>query len=334
MTTQLTLRQYLLQQQAQTPGSDNFAALMEDISQAVRKISYLISRGELGGALGSADTDNVQGEVQKKLDIISNEIMLESLEWSGHWAAIASEEMADALPIPAGFERGRYLCLFDPLDGSSNTDINGSVGTIFSILPAPEGVTEIGNEHFLQPGTQQLAAGFALYGPATLLVLTIGQGVHAFTLDRGSGEFILTHSHMQVPPDTREFVINMANRRYWTEPMRRYVDECMQGTDSPRGVHFNMRWVGSMVADAYRLLCQGGIFMYPWDNKDPGKPGKLRLLYEVNPMGLLIEQAGGAASTGTQRVLELQPDSLHQRAPVILGSKNEVERVVAYHVMD
>lgn len=333
-SSQLTLRQYLLQEQARNTGLVNFAALMEDIAQATRKIGYLVSRGALGGALGSADTANVQGETQKKLDVISNQIMLESLEWSGHWAALASEEMDDAHPIPARYKPGRFLCLFDPLDGSSNIDINGSVGTIFSILACPEGVDKPGNEHFLQPGTQQLAAGFALYGPATLLVLTIGRGVHGFTLDRGSSEYLLTHPGLQIPVDTKDFTVNMANRRYWAAPMRRYVDECMAGTDSPRGVHFNMRWVGSMVADVYRVLSSGGIFMYPWDSKDPKKPGKLRLMYEANPMSFLIEQAGGASSTGLERIMAIRPEHLHQRCPVVLGSKHEVERVVAYHRED
>jgi len=328
----ITLRQFLLKEEKEDPSLPKLTAPMEDIVQATRKISYLIDRGALGGTLGSADTDNVQGEIQKKLDVISNEVMLESLEWSGHWAGIASEEVEDAVPIPAGYERGHYLCLFDPLDGSSNIDINGSVGTIFSILPCPQGVTEPRNHDFLQPGIKQLAAGFALYGPSTMLVLTIGRGVNGFTLDKSSGEYLLTHPAIRVPADTRNFTINMSNQRYWTEPMRRYIDECMQGTESPRGIHFNMRWVGSMVADVYRVLCNGGIFMYPWESKDPEKPGKLRLLYEASPMSFIVEQAGGASSTGTERVMEIQPANLHQRCPVILGSKNEVERVVSYHL--
>ncbi len=328
----ITLRQFLLGEEKRNPDCPKLAAPMEDITQATRKISYLIDRGALGGSLGSADTDNVQGEIQKKLDVISNEVMLEALEWSGHWAGLASEELEDAVPIPAGYERGQYLCLFDPLDGSSNIDVNGSVGTIFSILPCPAEVAEPQNSDFLQPGIAQLAAGFALYGPSTILVLTIGNGVNGFTLDKGSGEYLLTHPSMQIPKDTEYFTINMSNRRYWSEPMRRYVDECMQGTESPRGIHFNMRWAGSMVADVYRLLIVGGIFMYPWESKDPQKPGKLRLLYESNPMSFIVEQAGGSSSTGTQRTLGLQPEDLHQRCPVIMGSKNEVKRVVAYHL--
>jgi len=330
----ITLRQFLLKEARENPALPKLVAPMEDITQATRKISYLIDRGALGGSLGSADTDNVQGEIQKKLDVISNEVMLEALEWSGNWAGLASEELEDAIPIPAGYEGGEYLCLFDPLDGSSNVDVNGNVGTIFSILPCPEGVTEPRNQHFLQPGTAQVAAGYALYGPSTMLVLTTGNGVNGFTLDKGSGEYLLTHPDMRIPEDTSHFTVNMTNHRYWTEPMRRYINECMAGTDSPRGLHFNMRWAGSMVVDLHRVLCIGGIFMYPWESRDPDKPGKLRLLYEVNPMSFIVEQAGGASSTGTQRTLELQPTHLHQRCPVILGSKNEVERVVAYHMQD
>lgn len=332
MREHLTLRQYLLREEKDDPGLPKMTAAMEDIVQATRKISYLVDRGALGGSLGSADTDNVQGEIQKKLDIISNDVMLECLEWSGHWAGIASEEEEDSVPIPAGYESGDYLCLFDPLDGSSNIDINGSVGTIFSILPCPKGVTKPKNEDFLQPGTAQLAAGFALYGPSTVLVLTTGNGVNGFTLDKSAGEYLLTHPAMQVPADTRNFTINMSNQRYWTEPMRRYIDECMQGTESPRGINFNMRWVGSMVADVYRVLLSGGIFLYPWESKDPEKPGKLRLMYEANPMSFLVEQAGGASSTGTERIMEIQPQDLHQRCPVIMGSKNEVDRVISYHL--
>lgn len=327
----ISLRAYLLQERQRDAKLADMPALIEDIAQATRKISYLVDRGALGGALGCADTKNVQGETQKKLDLITNDVMLEALEWSGHWAGIASEEMDDAFPIPSDYRKGQYLCLFDPLDGSSNIDINGSVGTIFSILHCPTGVAAPGNDAFLQPGRAQVAAGFTVYGPATVLVLSVGNGVQGFTLDKASGEYLLTHPQMRIPPDTRDFIVNMTNRRYWAPPMRRYVDECMAGTDSARGVHFNMRWVGSMVADVYRLLINGGIFMYPWDSKDPGKPGKLRLLYEVNPMSFIVEQAGGASSTGTENPLDIQPAGLHQRCPIVLGSHNEVARVVDYH---
>jgi len=330
-TTHLTLRQFLLHEQERDPALPNIAALMEDIAQATRRISYLVSRGALGGALGSAGTDNVQGEVQKKLDVISNDIMLESLEWSGHWAGVGSEELEDPIVIPSRYQKGRYLCLFDPLDGSSNIDINGSIGTIFSILRCPDGVSEPRLQDYLQAGSAQLAAGFTLYGPATVLVLTIGNGVQGFTLERGSGEYLLTHPEMRIPEETREVYVNMSNHRYWSAPMQRYIDECIKGTESARGVHFNSRWAASMVGDVYRVLCNGGIFMYPWDSKDPDKPGKLRLMYEANPMGWIVEQAGGLASTAYERILDIKPEHLHQRCPVVLGARSEVERVIQYH---
>ncbi len=329
--TLITLRQFLLKKHAGDPNLPRIAAAMEDLAQATRKIAYLVSGGALGGTWGSTDNANVQGETQKKLDVISNDVLLEELTWSGHWTGIASEEMDDSVPVRTDSTVSNYLCLFDPLDGSSNIDINGGVGTIFSILRCPEGVTEATNDHFLQPGTDQVAAGFTLYGPATVLVLTTGNGVNGFTLDIGSGDYLLTHPDIRVPAATRDFTVNMANQRYWAAPMQRYVNECMHGTDSDRGVHFNMRYVGSMVADVYRLLINGGIFLYPWDSKDPDKPGKLRLLYEGNPMSFIVEQAGGASSTGLERIMEIRPEHLHQRCPVVLGSKHEVERVVAYH---
>jgi len=270
--------------------------------------------------------------VQKKLDIIANDVMCEALTWSNHWAGLVSEELEEAVAVPPAPGRGRYLCLFDPLDGSSNFDVNGTVGSIFSILRCPEGVEEPGPEHFLQPGTSQIASGFTVYGPSTVLVLTTGSGVDGFTLDRGAGEYLLTHPGMRIPEQTRDFTVNISNRRYWMPTMQRYVDECIAGEDSARGIHFNMRWVGSMVADVFRLLVAGGIFLYPWDSKVPGQPGKLRLLYEVNPISFIVEQAGGASTTGTDRTMEIVPQAIHQRAPAILGSRAEVERVRTYHL--
>lgn len=330
--TPVTLRRFLLGGSDRQHAAPALAPLLEDIAQATRKISFLVSQGALGAALGSAETGNVQGEVQKKLDIIANDVMLEALSWSGHWAGLVSEEMPDPVAIPSDAQRGRYLCLFDPLDGSSNIDLNGTVGTIFSILRCPEGVDEPAHEHFLQPGTAQVAAGFTVYGPSTVLVLTTGNGVDAFTLDRGSGEYVLTHPGMRIAEDTKDFTVNIANKRYWTAPMQRYIDECIAGEESHRGIHFNMRWVGSMVADVFRLLISGGIFLYPWDSKVSGQPGKLRLLYEVNPMSFVVEQAGGASTTGIVRTMEIVPEAIHQRCPAILGSKHEVERVISYHL--
>ncbi|HET8701579.1 MAG TPA: class 1 fructose-bisphosphatase, partial [Nitrococcus sp.] len=276
----------------------------------------------------TAGTENVQGETQQKLDVFANEAMLQSLGGSEHLAGMASEELTDIYPASS---RGRYLLIFDPLDGSSNIDVNVSVGTIFSILRAPQDVAELSAAHFLQPGRKQVAAGYALYGPSTMLVLTTGNGVDAFTLDSRIGEYILTHPQRRVPVDTREFAINMSNQRFWEPPMLRYIRECLEGSKGPRGKDFNMRWVASMVAEVHRVLTRGGIFMYPYDNREPKRPGRLRLMYEASPMAMIIEQAGGAASTGCERMLDVQPTDLHQRVPVILGSRNEVAQVVAYH---
>ncbi len=330
----VTLTQFIIEEQRRIPNATgDFTSLLNDVLTACKKIACAVNRGGLIGILGSAETENVQGETQKKLDIITNDVMVNSLEWTGHLAGMGSEEMDDPLPIPDMYPKGKYLILFDPLDGSSNIDVNVSVGTIFSILRAPEGCENPTVEDFLQPGTEQVCAGYAVYGPATMLVLTSGHGVNGFTLDRSIGEFILSHPDMKVPADTREFAINMSNQRHWEAPVKRYVDECIKGVEGPRGEDFNMRWVASMVAEVHRILTRGGIFMYPMDAKmkAKGSEGKLRLMYEDNPMGFIIEQAGGAASTGRQRIMEVTPTGLHQRVPVILGSRNEVERVEKYH---
>ena len=305
--------------------------LIEVVARACKRIAISVGRGALGGVLGSAGTENVQGEVQKKLDVLSNEILLEANEWGGHLAALASEEMDDPHPIPHRYPKGEYLLVFDPLDGSSNIDVNISVGTIFSVLRCPAGVKEPDEKAFLQPGTQQVAAGYAVYGSSTMLVLTLGDGVHAFTLDREQGSFALTQRSLHIPEDTREFAINMSNMRHWEAPMRRYIEELLAGKNGPRGADFNMRWVASMVADVHRIISRGGIFVYPLDAKIKDKGGKLRLLYEANPMAFIVEQAGGMATDGHGRILEIVPQSLHQRVPVFLGSKNEIERVTRYH---
>jgi len=327
-----TITQFISEEQRRAQGaSGDFTALMHDIVTACKTISNSVNKGALIGVLGTAGSENVQGETQKKLDIISNEIVLKSNQWAGHLAAMASEEMDDIYPIPDKYPRGKYLLVFDPLDGSSNIDVNISVGTIFSILRCPEGVQEPGAEDFLQPGTKQVCAGYALYGPSTMMVLTTGSGTHGFTLDSNIGEFFLTHPNMTIPADTQEFAINASNMRFWEAPVKRYIDECLAGKEGSRAKDFNMRWVASMVAEVHRILTRGGIFMYPKDTKDPKKAGKLRLMYEANPMSFIVEQAGGASSTGRQRILDIDPENLHQRVPVILGSKNEVERVVSYH---
>jgi fructose-1,6-bisphosphatase I len=332
MSSTISLSRYLVEQQrnkGHIPA--DLRLLLEVVARACKSISHAVNKGALGGVLGSADSENVQGEVQKKLDIIANEVLLEANEWGGHLAAMASEEMDSIYLVPNRYPQGEYLLLFDPLDGSSNIDVNVSIGTIFSVLKKPEGSQGVTESDFLQPGKNQVAAGYCVYGPQTTFVLTVGDGVVMFTLDREQGSFVLTQENVQVPADTKEFAINMSNMRHWDEPVRRYIDECLQGKDGPRGKDFNMRWIASMVADVHRILTRGGVFMYPWDKREPHKAGKLRLLYEANPMSWLIEQAGGASTNGRQRILDLQPELLHERVSVVLGSKNEVERVTRYH---
>ena len=328
-----TLTQYLVEQQRQNNLiPSEVRLLIEVIARACKTIGHHVGKGALGGVLGSLGSENVQGEVQKKLDVISNEILLEANEWGGQLAAIASEEMETIHRIPNPYPKGEYLLLFDPLDGSSNIDVNVSIGTIFSILKAPSDISgrEASEQDFLQPGAKQVAAGYAVYGPQTILVLTVGKGVVSFTLDRELGSWVLTQENIQIPADTKEFAINMSNMRHWDEPIVSYVQDCLAGSTGPRGKDFNMRWVASMVADVHRILSRGGVFLYPWDKREPNKPGKLRLMYEANPMGMIVEQAGGAAVDTTNRILDIQPTELHQRVSVILGSKNEVEKVQSY----
>ena len=327
-----SLTRFLIEEQHARRINADLRQLVAVVARACTSISIAVSKGALGGVLGDAGTGNVQGEAQKKLDVISNEILLEANAWGGHLAACASEEMDHSQPVPSEYPQGDFLLLFDPLDGSSNIDVNVSVGTIFSVLRAPAGVDKPGDEHFLQPGTQQVAAGYCIYGPSTMLVLSVGHGTHAFTLDRETGEFVLTQRGMQVPADTKEFAINMSNQRHWEAPMQAYVADLLAGREGVRGKDFNMRWIASMVADVHRILTRGGIFSYPLDSKCAPKGGKLRLMYEANPMSLLVEQAGGAASTGRERILGMQPTQLHQRVPVFLGSKNEVAEATRYHL--
>ncbi len=333
--SRVTLSRYLIEQTRSNNTPADLRFLIEVVARACKEISHAVSKGALGGVLGSADSENIQGEVQKKLDVLSNEILLEANEWGGHLAGMASEEMDNAYQIPGKYPKGAYLLVFDPLDGSSNIDVNVSVGTIFSVLRCPgECFTQndaLGEEAFLQPGTKQVAAGYAIYGPQTMLILTLGNGVMGFTLDRELGSFVLTHENLRVPESTAEFAINMSNQRHWEPPVQRYVSELLAGAEGPLSKNYNMRWIASMVADVHRILTRGGIFMYPRDAREPGKAGKLRLMYEANPMSFIIEQAGGAATTGTQRILDVKPESLHQRVPVFLGSKEEVERATAYH---
>ena len=330
-----SLTQYLVEKQRTDKALPaELRLLIEIVSRACKTISHSVSKGALGGVLGSLGSENIQGEVQKKLDVISNEVLLEANEWGGHLAAMASEEMEAIYLIPNRYPKGEYLLLFDPLDGSSNIDVNVSIGTIFSVLKAPADASgrDICEADFLQPGCTQVAAGYAIYGPQTMLVLTVGDGVVGFTLDREMGSWVLTDAKMTIPEDTSEFSINMSNVRHWQAPVKRYIDECLAGKEGPREKNFNMRWIASMVADVHRLMVRGGIFMYPWDSREPNKPGKLRLMYEANPMSFLVEQAGGMATNCRQRIMDIQPEGLHERVSVALGSKNEVARVTRYHL--
>jgi fructose-1,6-bisphosphatase I len=329
----ITLSQFLIQRQHAGRINADLRLLIETIARACKAISTRVNKGALADGHGATGDKNVQGESVQKLDMLSNEILLEANEWGGNLAALASEEMEQPRPIPTHFPKGEYLLLFDPLDGSSNIDVNISVGTIFSVLRCPKradgSLCEPNEAAFLQPGNRQVAAGFAVYGPTTVLVLTVGDGAHGFTLDRETYTFTLTPPGIRIPEDTAEFAINVSNQRRWEPPVKRYIDECLAGKDGPRGKDFNMRWVASMVADVFRVLSRGGIFMYPRDAKNTN--GRLRLMYEANPMALIVEQAGGAATDGRTRILDVKPTGLHQRVAVILGSKNEVEVATSYH---
>jgi fructose-1,6-bisphosphatase I/sedoheptulose-1,7-bisphosphatase len=330
--TTKTLTRFLIEEQRRfNHATGGFTALVNDVRLACKRIARVIGKGALSDALGAAGTTNVQGETQMKLDVLANDIFVRTNEWGGQLMGMLSEEMEAPYPIPAEYPRGKYLLLFDPLDGSSNIDVNVSVGSIFSVLRCPEGVSEPTERDFLQPGTQQVCAGYAIYGPSTMLVLTTGRGVNGFTLDREIGEFMLTHPEITIEPDTSEFAINASNSRYWEPAIKRYVNECLAGTAGPRGRDFNMRWIASLVAETHRILMRGGVFMYPRDRKDLSKAGRLRLLYEANPIGFLIEQAGGRASTGNQPVLEVQPQAAHERIGFVFGARNEVERIERYH---
>ena len=331
-----TLTQFLIEERRRAPGATgDLNALITDVSLACKAISRKVAYGALGGVLGddssAAGTVNVQGETQKKLDVISNDLFLRANEWGGHVAGMVSEELEQVYTLPAKYPRGKYLLMFDPLDGSSNIDVNVAVGSIFSILRAATPGQDAGGADFLQAGTQQVCAGYAIYGPSTMLVLTLGKGTHAFTLEPMLGEWVLSHANLHIPAKTREFAINASNSRFWEPAVKRYVDECLAGQTGPRGADFNMRWIASLVAETHRILMRGGVFMYPRDSKDPGKPGRLRLLYEANPIAFLVEQAGGRASDGRQRLLDVRPESLHQRIGFVFGSADEVERIEAYH---
>jgi fructose-1,6-bisphosphatase I/sedoheptulose-1,7-bisphosphatase len=330
-----TLAQFLIEARRRAPqATGEFDSLVTDVGLACKAIARRVAKGVLGTAPGvgaPGGTVNVQGEVQQPLDVVSNEIFLHATEWGGHVAGMVSEEMEQPYHLPVQYPRGKYLLCFDPLDGSSNIDVNMTVGSIFSILLAPRAGEDPAPEEFLQPGSAQVCAGYALYGPASMLVLTLGNGTHAFTLDPQIGEWVLSHPGLQIPPTTREFAINASNSRFWEPAVKRYVDECLAGAIGPRGSDFNMRWIASLVAEAHRILMRGGVFLYPRDERHRDMPGRLRLLYEVNPIAFVIEQAGGLASNGYERVMTVAPTSLHQRIGFIFGARDEVSRLEHYH---
>jgi len=315
------LADFLVEQQAEK----SLATLLLAVADICAEIAALTAKGALAKITGKLNSQNIQGETQTQLDVISNDLCIDGLSKCDLVAGLASEEVDDVCNIRAG----KYLVMFDPLDGSSNVAINVTVGTIFSVLNAPEGRMPI-EADYLQPGSKQVAAGYALYGPATMLVFTIGKGTHGFTLDSETQTFVLTHPNMRVAETTSEFAINASNERFWEPPIQRYINECKAGEEGVRGRDFNMRWVASMVAEVHRILLRGGVYLYPRDSKKPLKAGRLRLMYELNPMSMLVEQAGGQSSTGEMRVMDIVPEQVHQRAPVIIGTAQEVSLVERY----
>ncbi len=332
LTDRTTLTQFLIEERRRYPGaSGDLNSLILDVALACKAIAKRVAYGALDGVLGATATTNTGGETQQKLDLVANDLFLRANEWNGLTSGMVSEELEAPHPVPDQYPRGKYLLVFDPLDGSSNIDVNLSVGSIFSILRAPNPGANATAADFLQPGSEQVCAGYAIYGPSTMIVLTVGTGVHGFTLEPQLGEFILTHPAIQLSTAASEFAINASNSRFWEPAVTRYVDECLAGSTGPRGKDFNMRWVASLVAETHRILSRGGVFLYPRDTKDPAKPGRLRLLYEANPVAFIIEQAGGAASTGRGRVLDVAPEELHQRIAFIFGARDEVERIEQYH---
>ena len=326
------VNKYLVGEQRRNPEvTGEFSMLISDVVRSCKAISQSVSLGKLILREGDVTTLGRHDGPQTDLKKMANQIFLHHCEWGGHLAAISSAEMDTLYTPPSGERGGNYLLLFDALDGSSNIDINLTVGSIFSVLHCPDCGDEASIEDFLQPGTAQIAAGYTLYGSSTIMVLTIGNGTHGFTLDREIGEFLLTHPHLAIPPETQNFAINTSKERFWEPPIRRYVEECLAGQTGIRGKDFNMRWAAAMVADVHRILMRGGVFLYPRDGRDPDFPGRTDLLHKANPMAMLIEQAGGMASTGYGRITDIVPTSLHQRTPVILGSRAEIERIERYH---
>ncbi len=328
----ISLTHFIIEEQRRIPGATgDFSGLLNDIGTACKVIANTINKGALIGLKESAGGQGITEAVRQKLDALSNEVMLHSNVWAGHLAAMVSDKMETFHPIPSPYPVGKYLLLFDPLDGIAKIDINIPVGTIFSVLRSPKPGVQADPEDFLQAGSQQVCAGFALYGPTTMLVLTTGNGVNGFTLDRGVGEFILTHPRMRIAEDTSEFSINPSHERFWEPPIKRYVGECLDGAAGPRGKDFNVRWVDSLPAETFRILNRGGVFVYPKDMRESGEASGMRLMYEANPVSFIIEQAGGVSTTGREPVMNIHPEGLHQRTPLICGASDEVQRIAGYY---
>ena len=327
---QKSLNTYLSETLNQTEANQRLILVINAIVESVKQVAVMVEQAPLAGQLGKLKHNNIQGEQQAKLDVLSNDCFVANLQACEAVAGMVSEELDDAILLARDSTKSNYLAVFDPVDGSSNIEVNVAVGSIFGVLKAPVGRAAQATD-FLVKGAEQVFAGYAIYGPSLVLVFTVGAGTQCFTFNRATGEFILTQANMRVPDDTQEFAINASNARFWEPPIAQYVQECQAGTTGVRGKDFNMRWIASMVSDVHRILMRGGVYLYPKDNKVPAKAGRLRLLYELNPMSLVIEQAGAAASTGRAQILELEPTDIHQRAPIIIGSKNEVKRISSYH---
>ncbi len=330
MNLGVSFSRFIIEQQRLHPGaSGDFTLLLSDIVKAIKAISFQVSHGPLHGILGKTAQKNIHGERQAKLDLIAHDLIVDTVEYSGLLAAMASEELDDIYQIPSDYPKGRYLLVFDPLDGSSNIATNVSVGTIFALYKCQEQSGEVDASTFFQKGVKQVCAGYAIYGPATMLVFTTGHGVHGFTLDRQVGEFLLTHPDIKIPAGKKEFAINMSNQHFWSQKVKQYVKSNTLSNSDASGPMYNMRWIASLVAEVHRILMRGGIFLYPEDERPGRDDGHLRLLYEANPMSMIVENAGGKSITGSERVLELQPKALHQKVPLVLGCGQEVDRFLS-----
>jgi fructose-1,6-bisphosphatase len=324
-----TLTEFIMEARRSVPeATGDFVVLLDHIRLACKRLSFLVGRGALGSSHGGS---NMQREEPRRLDVLADEIFVRTNAYGGHLCGMLSQSMDKPYVIPKEYPRGKYLLVYDPLDGASSIDINVPVGSFFSVLQVADGVSVPGEADFLQPGVRQVCAGYAMYGPAAVLVLTLGHGVHGFTLDRDFGEYVLTHPDMQIPANTRELAINSTSARAWEPPVARYVEECMAGRGGPREKDFRVRFITTLVAEVHRLLVRGGLFMHPKDTRDPSRVARPRLLHEANPVAMLVEQAGGWASTGRRRVVEVAPQELHARVPLILGARDEVERIERYH---